>query len=157
MLPLRQHFQPRVQMKLNVVSRRSAEKKEWNLCCEDCRSDCQEWLPPKAASLRRVPRIRSRARAFQSVLFQIRDSTPQCKIRSLQFNPDLILLKPPRNAKALPYWNWGGTDHEELKDPRQRRGSDSSILRQNHGRASRSHTRSRRTSQSCFPAQKDLR
>src|SRR5689334_13188428 len=26
--------------------------------------------------------------------------------------------------------NWGGTDHEELRDPRQRRGSGSSILRQ---------------------------
>jgi hypothetical protein len=128
-LPLRQHFQPRVEMKLNVVSRRSAEKKEWNFCREDRGSDCQEWLPPKAARLRRVPRVKSRARASQSVLFQLRDSTPQCKIRSLQFNPDLILLKPRRNAKALPYSYWGGTDHEELRDPRQRRGSGSSILR----------------------------
>ena len=31
----------------------------------------------------------------------------QCKIQSLQFNPDLILLKPPRNAKALTYSHWG--------------------------------------------------
>lgn len=45
------------------------------------------------------------------------------KIQSLQFNPDLILLKPPRNAKAVTYSHWGGTDHEELRDPHQRRGS----------------------------------
>jgi hypothetical protein len=118
-------------MKLNVVAGRSAEEKEWNLGREDCRSDCQEWLPPKAAAavLRRVSRVQSRARDSQSALFQLRDSTPQYKIRWLQFNPDLILLKPPRNAKALPYWHCGGTEHEELRDPRQRRGAGSSILR----------------------------
>src|SRR5579864_9441435 len=100
-------------MKLDIVAGRSAKEKEWNLGREDHRSDCHQWLPPKAASFWRVPR-NSRARASQSVLFQLRDSTPQCKIRSLQFNPDLILLKPPRNAKALPYRHWGGTDHEGL-------------------------------------------
>ncbi len=149
-------------MKLNVVSRRSAEKKEWDLCREDSRSNCQEWLPPKAARLRRVPPIRSRARASQSVLFRIRDSTPQCKIGSLQFNPDLTLLKPRRNAKALRYWHWGGTDHEELRDPRQRRGSSSSILRQ-LPKPLASHAHSRRTSQSSLaflprriPAENDL-
>jgi hypothetical protein len=35
-------------------------------------------------------------------------------MRSSQFNPELILLKSPRNSSALPYSHWGGTDHEEL-------------------------------------------
>jgi hypothetical protein len=78
-LPLRQHFQPRVEMKLNVVAGRSAEEKEWNLGREDCPSDCQKWLPPKAVRLRRGPRVKSRARASQSVLFQLRDSTRNAK------------------------------------------------------------------------------
>ena len=46
-----------------------------------------------------------------------------------QFNSDLILLKSLRNARTIRYSHWGGTDHEELRDPRQRRGSGSSILR----------------------------
>ena len=54
-----------------------------------------------------------------------------------QFNSDLILLKPSRNGNTLPYSHWGGTDHEELEDPHQRRGSGSSILRK-HPQASRS-------------------
>jgi hypothetical protein len=144
------------------VSRRSAEKKEWNFGRKDRRSDHQQWLPQKAARFWRGPRVKSRARASQSVLFQLRDSTPQCKIRSLQFNPDLILLKPPRNAKTLPYRHWGGTDHEGLRDPRQRRGSGSSILRQ-LPKPLASHTYSRRTFQSSLaflprriPAENDL-
>src|SRR5579884_3809874 len=46
-----------------------------------------------------------------------------------------MLLTSPRNAKQLPYSHWGGTDHEELRDSRQRRGSGSSILRKNHCRS----------------------
>lgn len=43
------------------------------------------------------------------------------------FNPDLTLLKSLRNALRLTYSHWGGTDHEELKSPGQRRGTGSSI------------------------------
>src|SRR5436305_1125799 len=50
-------------------------------------------------------------------------------IRGSQFNPDLTLLKSFRNADKIPYSHWGGTDHEELRNPHQRRGSGSSILR----------------------------
>jgi len=32
------------------------------------------------------------------------------------------LLKSFRNAVALTYSHWGGTDHEGLRDPHQRRG-----------------------------------
>src|SRR5215471_9924938 len=66
-----------------------------------------------------------------------KNSTPHLETESLQFNPDLILLKPLRNAMALPYTHWGGTDHEELGDPHQRRGSGFSILRKTTAEASR--------------------
>jgi len=36
--PLRQNFQPRVQVKFNVVSRRSTEEEKWNLDRERCGS-----------------------------------------------------------------------------------------------------------------------
>src|ERR1700735_3590241 len=44
------------------------------------------------------------------------------------FNPDLILLQPRRNGDRITYSYWGGTD-QELKNPGQRRGAGSSILR----------------------------
>jgi len=37
------------------------------------------------------------------------------KLKQSTFNPELILLKPSRNAYPLPYSHWGGTDREELK------------------------------------------
>jgi hypothetical protein len=47
-------------------------------------------------------------------------------LRTFQFNRDLTLLKPSRNKHELPYSHWGGTDHGELRNPCQRRGTDSS-------------------------------
>jgi hypothetical protein len=42
--------------------------------------------------------------------------------RTFQFNRDLTLLKPSCNKFELTYSHWGGTDHGELRNPRQRRG-----------------------------------
>jgi hypothetical protein len=49
---------------------------------------------------------------------------------TVYFNGDLTLLKSSRNARPVPYSQWGGTDHEELRGPRQRRGLGPSVLRQ---------------------------
>jgi hypothetical protein len=75
--------------------------------------------------------------SFPECPLRLRNSTASIEVVFFQFNPDLILLKPLRNGKALPYSNWGGTDHEELRDLYQRRGSGSSILRKLATEASR--------------------
>ena len=128
-LPLREHLQPRVEVKLNIMSRGNAKNEEWDFDCEDCRSNRCERFPPKTVKFRRIACVRSRVRAAQNVLFQLRDSTSRSEDRLLQFNSELTRLKPSLSWKALPYSHWGGTDHEGLRDPHQRRGSGSSILR----------------------------
>lgn len=47
-----------------------------------------------------------------------------------RFNPDLTRLQPSCNGVRLPYSHRGGTAHEDLKGPCQRRGPGPSILRE---------------------------
>jgi hypothetical protein len=61
--------------------------------------------------------------------FALHVRTLRLCITHLLFNSNLILLQPPRNGDGLPCSHWGGTDHGELKDPGQRRGTASSALR----------------------------
>ena len=85
----------------------------------------------------RSPAGRSQTRSLANRNQNVRaDNSPhkstiiQVSIDPDLFNPGLTLLKSSRNAGRLRYSHWGGTDHEDLKNPCQRRGPGSSILRQ---------------------------
>ena len=68
-----------------------------------------------AGELSRATAGRSRSHQVgPGVLLLSMVSTASSQMRRSQFNPELILLKSPRNSSALPYSHWGGTDHEEL-------------------------------------------
>ena len=86
--------------------------KKWNFHREYSRGDRQQGDPAKAGRPLSSFQLLCRVCFFQS--FPFRSEHPPVKIRLSQFNSDLILLKPSRNAKALPYSHWGGTDHEGL-------------------------------------------
>ena len=80
MLPLRQHFEPRVKMKFNIVAGRRAKKEERNLSRKCGRGDSDQRFPE--STIRRPLRFRASERRTGGRLTQARlpmkrNSTPR--------------------------------------------------------------------------------